>query len=129
VEHRLGDPIKEQSDSHSRGKQHGKPASRGEIRFRVVSSQTDRPILAEHEKDDEQQNDIYRKGKKPSGIGGNPVEQRIEDTTDHIVKYNGKQDKSNDYRCRSEKHYRMYVKSLFLLFDILVDKPLPGYLK
>jgi hypothetical protein len=98
MEHRLGYTIEEQAYSHSSGEEHGKPTEGTEIRFSIVPSKPYIPIPTEHQIEHEYQDNVHCQGEKPTGVGGNPVEKRVEYIPQHLVEKYRYNDKSYDLK-------------------------------
>ncbi len=85
MKHRLGNSIEQDPDTHSCREQHREPAEGTELRLRIIPSEPDVPVLAEHEVEDEQENDIHCQGEKPACVGGDPIEEGIEHVPKDLI--------------------------------------------
>jgi len=96
MKHGLRHSVEEEADSHTGGEEHGEPAEGAEIGFRIITAQADVAVLAEHQIEDKEEDNVYGQSKKPPGICRDAVQQGSEDIAKGFIEEYGYDNKTDD---------------------------------
>ncbi len=117
MEHRFSYSVEQKSDPHPRREEHREPTEGAELGLRIVSPKPNIPILAKHEVEDEQKDDINRESEEPPRIGRDSIQERIEDIPQHLIEEHRHDDEPDNEGRRGKEHNRMDIQIEFFTIE------------